>query len=270
MPSWQIKALTNSLPFLVNELTAVSALETSQGNIDDAVSRLIEENQSPDRSSSVQSSSAEPQPVPYLGSRDYPEGAPNKKKQDRRMSRASKSASRTRERRQREQLYERLSSSSLEKLEQATVSSVGSNAQRRRFSRVILDDEDTEMEENITPPPLFDGSTSSESEYSITASPPKPITLKLSLKPSVSSSLDEEGAQFTQPVQKPSSKPNHVKKTFNTARDKKSLKKQAQKQAAKERRQAAAKPVKDSATLSFTSTTSSQSTVSNGLRLLHV
>lgn len=261
----------NSVQFPIDESTAVTALEDSRGNLDDAVSRLMEDNQYPDYSSSVYSSSVEPQLPPSVQVDDYSSMTAPNKKQDRRMSRASKSVSRTRERRHREQLYEKLSSSSLEQLERATTASVERNAQRRRFTRVILDDEDTEMEDNTTPPPLYDGSTSSESDYSVTTSPPKPLTIKLSLKPPQQSASNENSFQFSPPGHKPLAKATQSKKPLSAARDKKNLKKQAQKQAAKERRQAASKPDKESSSLSFPPpNSSSQSSVSNGFRLLHV
>ena len=268
VPQWQIDVVMKSLWFPIDEFTAIRALEDSRGNLDDAVSRLMDDNESPDRSSSVHSSSVEPQLDPSIATDDNFTTAPNKK-QDRRMSRASKSASRTRERRQREALYEKLSSSSLEQLEQATASSVGSSQPRRRASRVILEDEDTDMDEITPPPPLYDGSTSSESDYSITTSPPKPLTLKLSLKPP-----DPSSSHNPSPLPPPSLKPVHrqipQKKRLNSKSDKERLKKQAQKQAAKERRQAAAKPEKDQATISFPPSNSSQSSVNSGFRLLHV
>lgn len=270
IPQWQIDVLMKILWFPIDENTAIRALEDSRGNLDGAVSRLIDGNESPERSDSVRSSSIEPSLGPQSQGDDDFTDAPIKK-QDRRMSRASKSVSRTRERQRREQhLTEKLSSSSLEQLEQATTGSIGSSSQRRRFSRVILDDEDTEMED-VSPPPLGDGSTSSDSEYSsMQASPPKTITLKLNLKPSPPSAAEQQPTHLSQPEPRPTLKNATSKKHFPSAREKKSMRKQAQKQAAKERRQAAAKPNSQQAQTasSFTSTSSSESSVNHMFRLI--
>ena len=268
---WQINAVVNSMWFPIDEDTAIKALQDSRGNLDDAVSKLMDDNTSPNNTPSVYSSSVEPQLDPSIKTDENSTDAPNKK-QDRRLSRASKSASRTRERRYRDQLLEKLSSSSLEQLEQASGSSLGTSGVRRRYNPVIPDDEDTEMDDSTPPPHLLDGSTSSESDYSTNnSSPPKPpLTLKLSLKPPQPSTSAIANPGLVQSISKPIIKDTKPNKRLTSARDMKSLKKQAQKQAAKERRQAASKPAKEQSTLSFTSTGSSQSSVNNGFRLLHV
>ena len=266
IPQWQIDEVMRATLYSVDENAVIKVLEERRGDFDSAILQLLGELDPPDRASSVHSSSVEPQ----IKTDDEQFDGPNKK-QDRRMSRASKSANRTKERRQREQLRERLSSSSLEQLEAAANTSNMVNAQRRRFSRVILDEDDTEMEEASTPPPLSDGSTSSESDYSLSVSPPKPpITLKLNLKPPQHSQSEQSSPPKLVPP-RTFGRVVQPKKRLNSARDIKSLKKQAQKQAAKERRQAAAKSKSEQqGAISFTSTNSSQSSVSNGFRLLHV
>ncbi|KAL9082527.1 MAG: hypothetical protein Q9159_006353 [Coniocarpon cinnabarinum] len=271
---WQIDVVMQSLWFPVDEATAIRLLEASRGNVDDAVSKLIEELESPDRSSSVHSSSVEPQSAVD----DENCEGPNKK-QDRRMSHHSKFLSRTQQRQEREQYAESLgSTSSLEQLE--TIAPSTHSAYRRRpYRRVILDDEDededgdTEMVGENDLPSLVDGTTSSESEYSMATSPPKPpLTIRLSLKPPQPSQPDQQrrSSQLTPIPSRSASKAGYQKKRLHAARDMKSLKKQAQKQHAKERRQAATKPQKEPTTLDFSSNGSSQNSVSSGFRLLHV
>ena len=268
---WQIDAVMRSYWLPLDESTVIRLLEECRGNTDNAVLKLMGEYDSPDRSSSVPSSTADP---PSAVDEDFTDG-PNKK-QDRRMSRNTKSESRSRHRYEREQYAESLgSSSSLDHLESTTTPSIESSLQRRRGRKVVLDDEDEiedeEMADVSSLPALDDGSTSSESEYSASTSPPKPpITLRLCLKP-------PQQARTLQPSLSPPKSMHKVtgpKKRLDAARDMKSVKKRAQKQHAKERRQAAvAKPKeeqREQSTMSFNSDGSSQASVNTGFRLLHV
>ena len=82
---WQVDVVTKSLPFLADKITIRRALEAARGDINRAVSNLLESESEGTASSQPESSSIERD----HDSDDDVQHAPNKK-QDRRMSRASK------------------------------------------------------------------------------------------------------------------------------------------------------------------------------------
>ena len=82
---WMIDAVTNSLPFFTDRQTIKRTLEECKGNINDAVSKLLDQEEGWSISSQPESSSVEREP-------DSDEDALNgpNKKQDRRSSRANR------------------------------------------------------------------------------------------------------------------------------------------------------------------------------------
>jgi len=83
---WQIDVVSQSLPFLADKPTIKRMLEECKGNIDSAVSRLLEAEDGGSTSSAQESSSVERE----ADSDDEAYTGPNKK-QDRRISRATRS-----------------------------------------------------------------------------------------------------------------------------------------------------------------------------------
>jgi len=81
---WQVDVVSKSLPFLADKPTIKRALEEAKGNIDAAVSKLLDREENGSTSSTQESSSIERE----ADSDDDPVG-PNKKR-DRRMSRAAR------------------------------------------------------------------------------------------------------------------------------------------------------------------------------------
>ncbi|GAB7343101.1 hypothetical protein MBLNU457_1179t2 [Dothideomycetes sp. NU457] len=81
---WQVDVVSKSLPFLADKPTIKRALEEAKGNIDAAVSKLLDREENGSTSSTQESSSIERE----ADSDDDPIG-PNKKR-DRRMSRAAR------------------------------------------------------------------------------------------------------------------------------------------------------------------------------------
>ncbi|KAG8627790.1 hypothetical protein KVT40_003663 [Elsinoe batatas] len=82
---WQIKALLNSLPFLIDNALAKRTLEETKGDLNAACSKLLDADDGGSASSAQESSSIEREP----DSDDELLHAPNKR-QDRRMSRTSR------------------------------------------------------------------------------------------------------------------------------------------------------------------------------------
>lgn len=82
---WQIEVVEKSLPYLADKPTIKRAIEAARGNLNNAVDALLEAEENGSTSSHVESSSVERD----HDSDDESHEAPNKK-QDRRMSRASR------------------------------------------------------------------------------------------------------------------------------------------------------------------------------------
>lgn len=193
-------------------------LEETKGDIDTAFERLMaaDEHKSV---SSQQSSSVEREP----DSDDESVVGPNKR-QDRRMSRTSKVHQSARSKTIAFG-YEKYKDS-LENLVNTHQTNSMRSPQRKAESSSSSDAED----DTWTPPPLHDGDTSSGSEYTPPpeSEPPK-IKIKLSMP---------KKDEFKQTTLN-NWKPNGIKKKPVSARQRKDMQKQAQKQASKERKQAA-------------------------------
>lgn len=217
IPDYQIKIVASALPFAVAEQLIKSTLIECNGIVNNAVDRLLEADER--RSNSSQQSSS----IDRDGdSSDQSSVAPNKK-QDRRLSRASKVALKLSHDRRKKQIASQLDTvgASLDSLVESTSNRPPRTHRNRRSIMDSDDEEDSPLE------PLRDGDTSSGSEYSAPASAPPPTvvtSIKLKLTPSTAAKV----------VQKPPTS----QKRLVAARDVKVMKKQAQKTAAKERRQA--------------------------------
>lgn len=270
-----------SAPYSISEPEATQVLEQYRGNLNNAVDALLrrhDENQSQE-ASSFQSSSVERD----LGSdEDY--GTTPKKKQDRRLSRASKSAQRRHRERKHEEIRTMLTKSN-ESLE--SLANVNAAPVRRRNHRVIEDSDD----ESASPPPaLNDGSTTPDSEYSsstdYSSQSQVESTLPATLKIPAANMLPTKPTTNrppSRPLSTPAdaiarfSKPNGINKSQQkrllSSRDRKDLQKQAQKAQAKERRRQAANQVSSqptSATSSFGGTQQSAAPVMSHFRVLHI
>lgn len=243
---YKLDIVAKSLPYAVDEQIIVRALEDSKGNVNNAVDRLLEaeEQQSISSQQSSGSFGRDSESSDDMGN------GPNKK-QDRRLSRASKTALKLKQAKRRQQIASKLDTigDSLDSLINLP-SGPPSLAQRKRSIITDSDDESSPFE------PLRDGDTSSGSEYSgaTSAPPPAPsITgIKLRLTPSSA---------------KPSPAPTVPPKRLVSARDIKTSKKIAQKAAAKERKQTATSSPKKSLKITNTSnnTNPSHPTVANGI-----
>lgn len=211
---WQIDVVSKSLPYLADKPTIKRALEAANGDVNVAVSNMLDEQEYGSTSSQQESSSVERD----HDSDDDMHDAPNKK-QDRRMSRASK-AQRARSKESKHALSRLAtydgSQESVGSWESEN-SSIPEPSQQSTFTQPA------EIE-GIEPRVKDEGSTSA----SRSESPAKPsIRLKLH-PPKPPAPLQRVGkTQQLQPGPR------------LTARDRKDIKKQAQKAARKERQQAA-------------------------------
>lgn len=203
---WQIDVVSNCLPFLADKPTIKRALEASKGNIDAAVSNLMDAEENGSGSSAQESSSVERD----QDSDDDVHAGPNKK-QDRRLSRAvKKGKARSNETRH--------ALSQLETADDGSQSSFASST-----------GEDSEA--STFPDSSQNSNPSTTSQSTSTAPSRPPIRLKLHPpKPPPDYEKHQSGkTALSQPGPRIS------------ARDKKDIKKQAQKAARKERQQAASK-----------------------------
>jgi hypothetical protein len=205
---WQIDVVSNCLPFLADKPTIKRALEASKGNIDAAVSNLMDAEENGSGSSAQESSSVERD----QDSDDDANTGPNKK-QDRRISRAVKK-SKPRSNQTKHAL------SQLETAEGSQDSFTSSNG----------DDSEASTLPNCSQ--TSDTTTQSTTQSTSTAPPRPPIRLKLRPpKPPPDYVPPEQSGKTSQSQPGPRI----------SARDKKDIKKQAQKAARKERERATSK-----------------------------
>lgn len=211
---WMIDVVSKSLPYLADKPTIKRALEAARGNIDLAVSNMLDAEEYGSTSSQQESSSVERD----HDSDDDMHDGPNKK-QDRRMSRASK-AQRARSMETKHALSQLAtydgSQESVGSWESENSSAPESSQQSTSYQPVGIEDAGSHIK------PAYSTSVSRSD------SPAKP-TIRLKLHPP-----------------KPPDPSLRVGKTSQkqlgprlTARDRKDIKKQAQKAARKERQQAA-------------------------------
>lgn len=218
---WQIDVVSKSLPFLADRPTIKRALEAARGDINTAVSSLLDAEEHASASSAQESSSVE---------RDHDSGdddyhGPNKK-QDRRMSRAAKS-SRTAESRHalaRLATYDG-SQESVCSWEDSESSSLPDSSQQSTFTPPSFDSTDSRL--NLRP--------SDSDPPSLAAKPSIRLKLNAPKLPGVVSSYQDHHHPRVGKTAQRQSGPRI------SARDRRDIKKQAQKAARKERQQAVAR-----------------------------
>jgi hypothetical protein len=213
---WMLKTVGQSLPFLVDTPRIKKALEAAKGSVDLAVSNLLDEeygsNSSQQESSSVDRDH---------DSDDEMHNGPNKK-QDRRMSRASKAQ----KERSAESRHALSHLATFDGSQESIRSFASSNSSIPESSKDTPPTQPNELEESSDPNSKVIDSTS----VSRSNSPRPPIRLKLHPpKPPDQSRVGK--TQQRQPGPRA------------TARDRKEIKKQQQKQARKERAQLTARGV---------------------------
>jgi OTU domain-containing protein 3 len=216
----KVKIVRDSLPHYVDDETVARTLKECSGNINNAVDKLLDIDDQ--RSTSSQQSSLDRE----SDSSDDNVHTPSKK-QDRRLSRASKSAIKSRQEKKKRQIALKLETygDSLDSL--VTCHTPPPVSPRKRNSTVLLSDD-----EDSSPSPLKDGDTSSGSEYAVPDDIPKQTVTGLKLRlPKPQTSNQPKLEPTPEPAASPA--PKRI-----AARDSKILKKQAQKTAAKERKQA--------------------------------
>ena len=214
---WQVDMISRALPSPPDHDTIVQALQDANGDHNKVLDKFFADLDDRQTSPSAQSSSVERDVDSDEQELDGP-----KKRQDRRVSRASKSALKTKQ-----TPLNRPRETSLDRLLATTQQVQPPQPHLRRRSVIVVEDSDDDW----SPTPLKDGDTSSGSEYS-SQPDPEPLVTKIRLRLS---------HPTPQPPQVPEPIPavNKVKKLVPTRVHNK-LKKQAQKAAAKERRQVAA------------------------------
>ncbi|KAM0716967.1 hypothetical protein Q7P37_006819 [Cladosporium fusiforme] len=201
---WQIDVVSNCLPFLADKPTIKRALEASKGNIDAAVSNLMDAEENCSGSSAQESSSVERD----QDSDDDVHDGPNKK-QDRRLSRAvKKGKTRSNETRHALSQLETADGS-----QSSFASSTGEDSEASTF------------------PDSSQQSTPSTTQSTSTAPSRPPIRLKLHPPKPPPDYEKHQSGKTSQSQLGPRI----------SSRDKKDIKKQAQKAARKERQQAASK-----------------------------
>lgn len=204
-----IDVVSKSLPYLADKPTIKRVLEECKGRIDDAVSRLLDEEGS--ISSTQESSSVERE----QDSDDEAYNGPNKK-QDRRMSRVTRHKSHNEDHRR---MLSKLAQhdGSQESFASSASDASGLSDSQRSMSQGLPD---------VTSHPVKKEETTSSDSL------PKP-TIKIKIKPPT------PPEDSSQPAGKTKQKQQGPER--QTARDKKDMKKQAQKAARKERQQATTK-----------------------------
>lgn len=244
--------MIKSSPSIIDRTTAVRLLEQSNGNLSEALDRLFTEGQEEMDNSSSKSSSPD---ADSEGSKSAFTG-PNKK-QDRRLSHATKSTVRHKHTNAHRHQISKLKGFT-DSLESLLMSTKAFSSPPQGSSNVI--DLASDSEGEWDPPILKDGDTSSNSEYSM-VEPSQPSNIKLRLPRADSS-------QSNNTTVKPSFKSLAPQKRLMSARDMKTHKKQEQKQKSKERHQAAAKLEQQSNSGSMHSLP--QPSMTSGIRTLYI
>lgn len=212
---WMIDVVEKSLPFLADKPTIKRAIEASKGNINDAVSRLMDAEEYGSSSSHHESSSVERD----HDSDDDMHDGPNKK-QDRRMSRASRA--------QKERSH-----GSKHALSQLTTFDGSQESFTSHDSDVSSQPESSQNSTNTKPAPSNDASAPMKQEDSSSTTPSQPdATAPVKPPPRI---------KLLPPKPPPGKTQQKQSGPRISARDRKDIKKQAQKAARKERQQASAK-----------------------------
>jgi OTU domain-containing protein 3 len=220
---WMIETVTSSLPYLADRKAITKALEENKGNIDKAVSQLLDAEEQASMSSQAGSSSAERDP----DSHDEAQIDGPNKKQDRRLSRATRNMLKSSEEKRERNIAIRRS-----RLLESSHPPMDLVKEEEDFTALATKEPLPASDEDWNPISDPSDNDDNNSEYS---EPPRP-TLKFSHRtydPSISNSAPPSTSA------KHPSLPNratHRKKP--SARERKDMKKAAQKAAAKERKQA--------------------------------
>jgi len=219
-----IEVVSSSLPFLVDKPTIRRVLEECKGNVDNAVSKILD-SEDGSMSSNHESSSIERD---QDSDDDGAEFSGPKKKQDRRMSRATKSLMK-KSQEHRHQMASQFSANdgSQESLPGFSQLKVGeSDDGKTRLQKATPDATDDEWRTLSV--------KGEDSDFSAIDSPKKGPRLKINPPKRMSS---PSGVSKTQLKQN-----GPQRRRAPSAREKKDMKKQAQKAARKERAQAESKP----------------------------
>lgn len=254
--------ISRALPSPPDHDVIVQALQDANGDHNKVLDKFFADMDERQTSPSAQSSSVERD----FGSDEQELDAPQKR-QDRRISRASKTALKTKlDGRQRVQKNSSLyRDTSLDRLLAAKQQVQPSQSTPPRRSVIVVEDSDDDW----SPTPLKDGDTSSGSEYS-SQPDPEPHVTKIKLRLSQPTPDCAQVRTPSPPQLAPAA--NKVKKLVTTRVHNK-LKKQAQKAAAKERRQVAAGAAHKHALEPLTrpqSALSSHPTMTSAIRTLYI
>lgn len=217
-----VDVVSQSLPFLADKVMIRRTLEECKGNIDNAVSRLLDAEERGSVSSGIESSSVEREP-------DSDEEALNgpKKKQDRRLSRATRTFVKVRDEQRKRDMVSKFANHGDSSQDSLVITEV---QQRRptRSSRLKKLDDDDAADEEWQPDSGKDEDKSTQSEPPSTTAPVTRTRLKLNPPKPPDSPWTNGGTRQKQ---------SGPQLRRLTARDRKDMKKQAQKAAAKERKQ---------------------------------
>ena len=266
-----VEVVKASLPYLVSDNGTVHrALVKAKGNVDNAVSELLE-NEDRGSVSSTQGSSS----VERDQDSDDDEYAGPKKKQDRRMSRATRSLKQKEDRRKRELAHrpktiaDSTSSSDSRNLPEVLING------DKRMGVIEVDDEDDEDYEPQQPtvkksPAVESSPTSRNNGVRLKLSQPKPENED----DSDWSAATSKSRSFSKPRSNKTQGSQIVAKQHKlTARDRKDLKKAAQKSAAKERKQGLAavkQTANQSGSLSMVAKVPGRSSPTMGIKTLYI
>lgn len=247
VPDWQIQSLSQAVP-TADGPALKRALEDTKGDIDSAYERLMAA-EDPKCVSSQQSSSVEREP----DSDDESVIGPSKRR-DRRMSRGTKAQQNARAK----SIaigYEK-HKDSLESLVNVHPSSFTLSQSKPASSS------SSDIDDNMwTPPPLRDGDTTSGSEYT---PPPEVEAPKLKIKLSMPK-RDDSRDSTPNP-----GKPTGIQKKHVSSRQKKDMKKTAQKQASKERKQAAGQGAKAQSSVSSFEQSNHPTVATSAMKILFI
>jgi len=248
-----MKIVRASLPHYVDDEVIAKTLKDCKGNINNAVDKLLDVDD--ERSNSSQQSSIDRDD----DSSDENPQTPSKR-QDRRLSRATKSARKAKQDVNKQRIALKLETYGDSLTSLLNMHTPPPLSPQKRGS-TVLDSDD----ESFCAEPLADGDTSSGSEYAIPTAPVPSITgikLKLSTRPQHPTQVKREVS--SEPIS--SSEPKRT-----SARDTKIIKKQAQKNAAKERKQATFALTKKTAkSTSDAAAPTTHPTMASGIRTLYI
>lgn len=265
IPAWMIEVAMQSLPHLADKTIVKKTLEEYNGNIDNAVSKLLDAEERGSISSARDSSSVEREPdsdedVQLSGN------GPNKK-QDRRLSKATRQILKLNHR-------ARELSETSEVVPRIDITLEENGDEKKSIGHGIIDtDEDSDWR-----PALSSDNTNTNNEDDTTGSEFSDISFKVQSRAAASttstSSRNLAVEDGPSPKKNPTSnflqqqyrqRPQQPKKKRITARERKESKKAAQKAAAKQRKQAAAatktstsSPTTTAATATTTATTTNK------------